>query len=646
MPWKKRRSSHAYGNDDMPVYGLVDKEGSGGRHHRRHHHHRHHHHHHHSSRSWLAWLWVIPIVLILAGGALGYQLYKSAKVMRSEAQATTSSLKTYLKSARSGDAQQLALSAMEVSTKAHELQEELSGVEWTIASYVPVLGSDVKSVRVLGDILVDISDEALVPLSQSTDIMSLSSLMQESSVNMEAVAALSNVVRQTHPVVTRSAATIEELPEAHIKQISTVLEPAREALVDAGGIMDHALPLLEHLPYLLGADGQERKYLVLGNNIAEVHSIGGFVGMVGTITVQDGHLTLGDFSRLGSKLDSQWGYPAGATPEELDLFGDRCETHHGDINVIPDFSRVGAMYRFVWNEYQQEDLTGVLSFDPVFLQGLLALVGGVETSYGVTVDGSNAASMILNQCLFLWPAKDCDDFYVEVAHNAFDQILSNLGSLDTLGFLTLISHAGDEGRCLAWVADPAAEEAVKMSGFGMPMGHDTTKPQIGFYLSDSSGSKDSYYLSIDTKVSEPTENSDGTKSYSVTTVVTNNADRSLLSTELPSYLSGGMQRTIAGASPLCLHEDTYIVGPEGGRIEGIQATFENVYANRHDMTWVQKSYQGLDFWSSSMLIDTGERCTITYTVVTTGAEPEGLKVVQTPVVPHDIRGDKSAFEFE
>ena len=140
----------------------------------------------------MAWLWAIPVLLVIAAGLLGIQLYRSAKTMRSQAQETMTSLNTYLKSAKAGDAQQLAISATEVSNKAHALKDELSGGEWTIASYIPVLGSDVKSVRTLGDVLVDLSDEALVPLSQSTDIMSLSTLMQESAVNMDAVTALSN----------------------------------------------------------------------------------------------------------------------------------------------------------------------------------------------------------------------------------------------------------------------------------------------------------------------------------------------------------------------------------------------------------------------------------------------------------------------
>ena len=639
MPWKKRRSSHAYGNDDMPVYGLVDKEGSGGRHRRHHRHHHHHHHYHHSSRSWLAWLWVIPIVLILAGGALGYQLYKSAKVMRSEAQATTSSLKAYVTSARSGDAQQLALSAMEVSSQAHDLQEELSGVEWTIASYVPILGSDVRSVRKLGDILVDISDEALIPLSQSTDIMSLSTLMQESSVNMDAVAALSNVVRQTHPVVTRSANTIEGLPKAHIKQISAVLEPAREALVDASSIMDHALPLLEHLPYLLGADGQERRYLVLGNNIAEQHAMGGFVGMVGMITVQDGHLTLGEFSRTGEFLDTENGQAAGATDEEIDLFGGRCNYNHGDINVIPDYSRVGEMYHYLWALYDHGNVDGVLSFDPVFLQDMLSLVGSIDTSFGVTVDGNNAAAMILNTSLFMWSPTECDDFYKEVAREAFHRILDNLGSIDTLEFLKILTKGGDEGRALAWVANPAAEEAIKQSGFGMPMGHDPMKPVTGFYLSDFSVSKSAYYLSIDYEIGEPTNNADGTLSYPVHVVVVHNADPALLNTDLNGYIRTGPHNYNADVSLMCLREDVVIIGPEGGRIENVSHEFSNLYNKDHIVEWKEKSYQGLDAWAALIHIDVQERCDINYTVVTAPGASAPLEMVHTPVTPHEVRGD-------
>lgn len=559
--------------------------------------------------------------------------------MRSQAQETVTSLNTYLKSAKSGDAQQLAFSAADVSSKAHALQDELRGVEWTIASYIPTLGSDVKSVRVLGDVLVDLSDEALVPLSQSTDVMKLSTLMENSSVNMDALGALSNVVRQTHPVVSRSAAAIEKLPPAHIKQISTILEPAREALGDASAVMDHALPLLEYLPYLLGADGQERKYLVLGNNIAELHAMGGFVGMVGMITVKDGHLTLGEFSRIGDYLDTQYGQPAGATEEEIDVFGGRCNFNHGDINVIPDYSRVGELYHNLWGLYGHGDIDGVLSFDPVFLQDMLSLVGSIDTSFGVTVDGTNAAAMILNTSLFMWSPSDCDDFYKEVARAAFSRILDNLGSIDTFEFLKILTKGGDEGRALAWVADPAAEEAIKQSGFGMPMGHDPMKPVTGFYVSDFSVSKCAYYLSIDYQIGEPTENADGSRSYPVHVVMKHNVDPTLLNTEFPGYLKTGPHDYNKNVSLMCLREDVILIGPEGGRIENVSHTFSNLYNKDHIVKWTEKSYQGLDAWAALIHIDVQERCDFTYTVVTAPGATEPLKMVHTPTTPHEVRGD-------
>ncbi|MBR3234646.1 MAG: DUF4012 domain-containing protein [Atopobiaceae bacterium] len=574
------------------------------------------------------------------GGVYAYNLYNSAKVVKGHAQDAMASLKDCMKAVKATDANAFDQSVHKVSDDAHAMQQELSKTSWVVASNIPFVGSDVRSVRTISDVMVDLADNGLVPLSQSSDVLNLSTLMQDSTVNIDALRSLSDVIREAHPVITRSADTVESLPPARIKQIGDVLEPAREALTSASGALNHVLPMLEYLPDMLGADGQKKTYLVLGNNIAEIHAIGGFVGMVGTITAEDGHLSLEEFIKTNVVLDQNGGARVGATEEEIDLFGPRCDTNHGDINIIPDFSRVGELYYNIWDMYEHGTVDGVLSFDSVFLQDMLGLVGSIDTSFGETVDSTNATRMTLNESLFMWEPDDCDDFYKEIANKTFERVLDKLGSIDTLEFLNIIVKNADEGRCIAWLADPAAEEAVKVAGFGLSLGHDPKKPTTGFYISDNMASKAGYYLSIDSSVGEPTVNPDGSKSYPVTVALTHNADPDLAKGEVPSYLSSGLQNQYE-VSRLSLREETTILAPEGGRIENLTSEYQNLSRPDYGINWAEKSYQGLDAWHTELIIDAGESIIFNYTVVTSPEANEPLRVVHSPVVPHEVREDES-----
>lgn len=485
---------------------------------------------------------------------------------------------------------------------------------------------------------MNITDNGLVPLSETSDMMSLANLMSEGAVNLDALRNLTNAIRQVEPVITSSAQTVRQLPPAHLEQVSKIVETTRDAIVGADDALTHAGPLLDDLPSLLGENGQEKKYLIVASNNAELHAAGGYVGTVGILSAVDGNLTMGDFNNVRSALPVD-SVSAGATEEEIRVFGERADTHHGDHNVIPDFTRVGQLYYNIWETANAEQLDGVIGVDPVFLQRVLKLIGGVNTSYDVKVDGTNAASVILNECLFWWDNKTCDDFYNEVASKSFKRLLKKLGSVDTMKFLDVVASSSEEGRCNAWVRDEAIEEHIKATGYGWETPHDATKPVVGVYASDASTSKAAYYLSLDTQVGKPQTNEDGSKSYAVASVFKHNLDRSLVFDELPGYIKTQLPKVIETRSVVEILENLTLIAPEGGRIENVRATYSDSVEPAPEFAWYECSYQGLNAWRGDMFIDAGESCTITYTVVTSPEASEPLRVRQVPVVPHDVRGD-------
>lgn len=589
-------------------------------------------------RAWPRVVVALLAVLLVFGCVEGVLLFSSVFEVRTYAQRAMDAADSFAEGARTSNSELISSSAEEVSKSAHAMQNELSSAPWVVASYVPIVGSDIRSVRTLGDVMVDLCDEAIDPLAQNASLLSLSSLMGDSAVNMDALRSLSAMAEQVSPVLQRSAQTMEALPTAHIPQISSVLEKARKTIVGAGSAASYLTPLLPDLPMLLGDGGQQRNYLIVASNTSELHALGGFVGQVGVLSVQDGNFSMGEFVSIYKVLPTN-SVSAGATEEEIAVFGERADTHHGDHNIIPDFSRVGQLYYNIWEIAQNQQLDGVIGVDPIFLQRMLSLTGGVDTSFGVSVDGTNAASVIMNQCLFWWEPKVCDEFYKEVASASFTKLLHGLNSVNLFDLSQVIVQSANESRVMAWARDEGTQQHMVEAGFAKQLPHDATAPAVGVYASDASTTKAAYYLSLDTQISAPSKNSDGSTSYSVTTVFKHNMDRSILEGDYPGYLHSDAPDKSKQRSTSELIEQVRIIAPEGGKIEDVRSEFTNSTLPPREMNWGSSSYQGLQTWMADMYLDVGETCTITYTVTTSPEATEPLQVHCTPVVPHDVRGD-------
>ena len=241
---------------------------------------------------------VILLLLVAIGGVTGFRLYRSVKSVKADAQVVMDSVDQLKESVKSGDAETTRSVASNMNISAHNIQNELDDPAWTIASFVPVLGDDVRSVRKLGDVLVDLSDNAIAPLAINADEVNLKNLVKNGSINVEALESLSDVFATAAPVVTRDAEAVQSLPDAHLPQVAGVLDKAKEKMGKAASAIDKANSLLPILPDMLGKDGQTRNYLLIAQNNVEIRSTGGFYGSWCLVTVTDGHISLTDSKTL------------------------------------------------------------------------------------------------------------------------------------------------------------------------------------------------------------------------------------------------------------------------------------------------------------------------------------------------------------
>ena len=587
-----------------------------------HHHHSHsgHHSHRHrrSHRGLIIVLVIIAVVLALAGvaGAYAYSLYSSVQQVKADATAAKSVASDLdANSISSLEFDGLSSQAVSLAATAHDIQSELSGTKWDIAERLPIVGQDVASVRTLVNTVVDLADNALMPMADVLEQTDLSNLMRDGAIDVASIEKLANVVSDVAPVLDGAKQTLDSLPTSRIEQVNDLTVRADEAVDEVSGIVDSLNAVLPSLPAALGADGP-RTYLLVAQNNAEIRATGGFPGAFAPVTVTDGVIELGDVSTLAGARDHEFEI----TDEERSIFGDGMAISVNNLNMTPDFPRAASLLSQAWLTYMGQAVDGVIAVDPVFLQRLLGLVGGVTLDDGTVVDGTNAARVLLSDTYWYYgnDGEAQDAFFAYVAQTAAGHIMASLGQVDLKSLLGVLQDSAGDGRLMVWFADEAEEATAITLGVDGALSTDPTAPELGVYVNDDTWAKMTWYLDINTAVGQKTQNPDGTSTYTVTTSYTNviTPDEAY---SAPSYVTGNspMKRSV---------DDMYIkpllVAPAGGTITNV------IMDNGGEMA--EGSLYGFDEWSGAVNLASGETVTITFDVTVPAGTTADLAVRETP----------------
>lgn len=570
---------------------------------------------------------IVLAVLLVVGGTCGVLMYRSAMSVKAQAQEIMDQVDPLKEALKSGDATALDSSVGTVQENMASINAEVHGPLWTLASFLPVVGEDVQSVRSLGEAGQALVDEVLVPIANDVSGTGVSGLFKDGVVNVGLVQTISETVSSSLPTIESSLDTIASLPEAHIPQLAEVLDRVQGPAGQAQGLVDQAKPFLDLLPQMLGADGQTRTYIVIAQNNSELRSTGGLPGAWGTVSVTDGAISMGEFRSI---LHAD-GLQVEATDEERAATMTNIDTDPAQVNCIPDFSRVGKLAKDYWAQAGYGDVDGVIAVDPVFLQRLLALTGGVTAPDGTVVDGSNAAQEILSGTY--WKYGDDpnaqDAYFASVAGLAFGQIMGNLGNADITDLIDVIGQSGADGRLLAWMANEEEQALMEAIGVSGALETDPSEPVLGIYLNDDTYSKISWYASCYTTVGEGVKNADGTTTYDVTTTLLNTITPEEAATA-PKYIYGGNEEKRDNSDML---NYVYFVAPAGGTITNLTETNGAVFDG---YGFAETTLNGLQFFRTRTHLRSGESAVFTYQVTVSSEATEPLSVRTTPLAQDSL----------
>ncbi len=572
----------------------------------------------------------VVAVLLIALVAAAFAAVGSAKEMKSQATQVLQDVKSIQTAIGENDYAAAAQSAQQASELTGSIAGELSSPLWMVASIIPVYGQDISGMRDLMTALDDAFDDGLVPLTKTLEANPPDSLISaDRRINVAAVTQLLDAVQDAAPSMQKCADVAESLPEMHIEQLKSVVDPAKEKLVTINATFQKAAALAPVAGPVLGANGN-RTYLIVAQNSAELRSSGGFPGSMGTLEIRDGEIILNDFAKVYDVLTDTNPSSVSITDEEYALFGAAGMDCPRDAGIDPDFTRVASIWAASYEERNVAHLDGVISITPSVVQDILAIVGPVTLSDGTELTGSNATKVLQSDIYWKYLAEGADPdgtggavtdaLFAQAAHETFNKLFSNLNADTLIKFASCMAKDMEDRTVMFWLTDEGEQAILASLDCSGALNDDPMRPELGVFFSLWVGSKMGWYVDIDNQVLESKKNADGSYTYKMQTTFTDTVS----SEEIASggeYIIGDIYDYEYGILYPCL----YIYAPAGGSISNLESNSSVAFEEaRHD------GLQAFKAWRT--VLRPGQPIVCTYTVTTAPNAEQEMKIVCTPTL--------------
>lgn len=565
---------------------------------------------------------IAVLVILLALAAIAGVFACSVLKAKSEMQQAVSSAKGLQSVIAETDQSELESHVSEFSGHIDKAYRQTSSPLWAVASYAPYVGKDIAAVRTVVASLEDISSQALpqlVKVSQNVDLRNIR--VENGSVSIPGLEASQQPLGIADKVIDNATREIKAVREPNIRQVAAVLDSAKTYCAKIDNTVHGMSTLARLLPGMLGTDSHAndapRNYLILAQTNAEARPSGGLTGSLGVVSVQGGHLSMQPFVSDGEfpKADEP---VVELTAEERLLFTDKLGTDIRDVNFTPDFPRTGEIVRAMWAKQYGTQVDGVIAIDPLFLQNMLAVTGGMTMPDGSVLDGTNTARTLLNTVYAKMAPEETDKYFSMAAQAAFDHITQNAGN--PKAYIEALSKSVDQGHLLLWSAHEDEQELIAESKISGRLITEGAKPQVGVYISDETQSKMDWYLHREVTTEFQKVAANGANQYTVHIKLKNLMTAEELETA-PNYVTGGTD----GTEPGDIRTALFLYAPANGRLVDWK------FQNSDDYQGVTV-HDGLTLAVAKIALKPGEEHDITLHVQSAQNTKEPLTLRQTPLI--------------
>lgn len=439
--------------------------------------------------------WVLAValgLLVLVGSAvwLGVragQARTAVEALRTDGQLLQSQLEAY-------DLVAAGQTLGRVREDAQRARQLTGDPVWGVAAQVPVLGRDLYAARQVSAVMADITTAAQPLETALPRLTPTGQAGQQGQLDTDAIRAVADAMPQLSTAVSSGAVDIGEIDVDGLRpEVAAGVSTLNTALAAARGPFADAVPMLDQLPVMLGADGRQ-SWLVLLQQDAEARGTGGLVGAFAELTTDQGRMTLVD-AQSRATLDRGPAIPVASVPADLRAHYGQDLTEWAGFNASPNFSYTGELAASGWQARTGESVDYVAGVDQNVVAALLAATGPVKVR-GVRVDSANAVNFLSRGVYSRWTdPQDVDEVTTELVQAVFGRFAAGRFSMPTL--IGALREPVHERRVLLWAADDEIQdqlEALSVSG--------TIPSDLGPFamavVNNGGGNKMDAYLQVDT----------------------------------------------------------------------------------------------------------------------------------------------------
>lgn len=522
------------------------------------------------------------------------------------------------------DASKMGDQVSEFSKHVDNAYRQTASPLWTVAVHMPYVGEDIGAVRTAVAALENISSQALPQLVKAAKSIDIDDIQVENgTIGISGLEKLQEPLQIADDIVDDAAREINATHSRHFRQIEKALKTAGTYCSKLKDVTHTLHAVVQLVPGMLGTDGHAkdvpRNYLILAQTNAEARPSGGLTGALGLVTVQGGHLSLQSF--ISDTQMQLFDEPVvELTAEEKMLFTDKLGTDIRDVNFTPDFPRTGEIAKTMWSKRFGTEVDGVIAIDPLFLQNMLAVTGGMTMSDGVVLDGTNTAQELLNTVYARMDASQTDAYFAAAAQAAFSQVTQGDG--DAKAYVKALATSAEQGHLLVWSAHEDEQDVIDDFAISGRLVTEGAKPQVGVYVSDETQSKMDWYLHREVSVKFQKVARNGARQYTVHIKLQNLMKPEEVSSA-PDYVTGGVD--VDGLQPGDIKNALFLYAPANGRLVDWK------FQNQDDFKGVTV-HDGLTVGVGDVTLHPGETYEITLHVQSDPDTSEPLTVRQTPLI--------------
>ncbi|NEG89968.1 DUF4012 domain-containing protein [Bifidobacterium aerophilum] len=564
-------------------------------------------------------------VLLLILVALSAWFGVSAMKTKNELQQAVASASGMQETLLGGDSAKLNAQVSEFSGHVNNAYRQTSSVLWAVAARVPYIGDDITAVRTAVTAMENISSQGLPALTNAIGALG-DVTVQNGTVSMPGMTQAAEGLKQADTVIDHANQSVVAAPTPHIQQIAEAMSKAKEYLATVDTTVHNASVFAQIAPSMFSTDGQSRTYLILAQTNSEIRPSGGLPGSWGTMTVTGGKVEMHEFVADTDVTPTWFDQPViDLTAEERSLFTDKLGRVAQDVNFTPDFPRTGQIASAMWKTRFGTQVDGVIAIDPVFLQNMLAVTGGVTLSDGTVIDGTNTAKFLLSDVYAQKSEDEQDAFFSEAASLAFQHIMDKAD--DPKAFLKAAVASIEQGHILMWSANADEQKLLEETVISGRLATEASDPQVGVYFSDITQSKMDWYLKREVTSEFDKVAANGANQYTVHIKLTNMMTADQVAST-PQYVLGSQLEGIANGQ---IKTAAFVYAPAGGRL--VDWTMSD--GSQFDGITV---HDGLTLGVKTFLLSPGESYEITVHVQSAPGVQAPIIVRQTPQIEGRTEG--------